>query len=333
MQGTQRNQSYEITAYTAPTTPNSPQVGGWSQPETGMFAPANFEDSELTRPVESYFDSGSQSPATIYSCLVNNTLQRHVKDVKERHINPVNYSNQWKKKMRDLFVKGNDSVLKFLIKPVASNPNLSQVEQLIRRYSRNEPLSQPNQILGDLVNDISGVDAMAFMGEILCEKVKENAAQNLGEQVKTVYETYRELMEEIMRKDQSINAKLTKLDKIQPRLTMLLDLGVDESTGNLEDQIQMYLEKVYNENSPEQEYRELLVLYKKMMVVRDLVNLLRISSSPDKEPLCGICLNESVGFALVPCGHTYCENCVRRQSNTCFVCRQLTTQKMKIFFS
>ena len=136
-----------------------------------------------------------------------------------------------------------------------------------------------------------------------------------------------------MRKDQSINAKLTKLDKIQPRLTMLLDLGVDETTGDLEQQIQMYLEKVYQENSPEPEYRELLVLYKKLMIVRDLVNLLRISSSPDREPICGICLNDSVSFALVPCGHTYCENCIRRQQTTCFVCRQLSSQRMKIFFS
>jgi hypothetical protein len=169
----------------------------------------------------------------------------------------------------------------------------------------------------------------------LAAKVKPeySAGQNLAEQVKELYEMYRELMEQIGEKDIRLKAKLSLLDKIQPRLTMLLDLGVSEETKELQKQIEVYLETVYRENNPEPEYRELLVLYKKFIYVRDLVTLLRLSASPDKEPICGICLNDTVGYVLVPCGHTYCEMCVRRQSAACFMCRQPTSNKVKIFFT
>ena len=296
------------------------------------YAPADFPDSEDTRPAESYLHSGSQSPATIYSTTLGNTMQRHYRDIRERNIATVNYAANWKKKIRDIFVRGNESVLGYLTKPIASHPTLSQVEQLIRRYSRTEVQHQPNEILKDIVADLSGVDTNAFIADRLRLKASENVIAQLGDQVKEIYDMYREVMDAIVERDLMLKAKLAVLDKVQPRLVMLLDLGVNETTEPLQTNIQEYLEKVYQENNPESEYLELLGLYKKLMAVRDLVQLLRISGYPDKEPICGICLNDTVMFALVPCGHTYCEGCSRRQSSHCFLCRQAASQRIKIFF-
>lgn len=304
--------------------------------ELASYAPADFEDSEATRPPESYLDSGSQSPATIYSSTVSNILQKQTRDIRDRAIPPAQYGNNWKKRIRDIFMRGNETTLKFLMKPVASNAQYSQIENLIRKYSRPDVqnITNTQQILQDYVSDLSGIDA-EFVNVRLAAKVKPeySAGQNLAEQVKELYEMYRELMEQIGEKDIRLKAKLSLLDKIQPRLTMLLDLGVSEETKELQKQIEVYLETVYRENNPEPEYRELLVLYKKFIYVRDLVTLLRLSASPDKEPICGICLNDTVGYVLVPCGHTYCEMCVRRQSAACFMCRQPTSNKVKIFFT
>ena len=312
------------------------QPSGYDSMELVSYAPADFEDSEATRPPESYLDSGSQSPATIYSSVVGNVLQRQVRDIRDRMISPAQYSGNWKKKIRDIYVRGNETVLKFLTKPVASNAQYSQIENLIRKYSRSDAPSFTNtqQLLQDYVSDLSGVDG-EFVNTRLAAKVKADvsAGQNLSEQVRELYEMYRELMEQIAQKDNVLKTKLYVLDKIQPRLTMLLDLGVSEETKELQRQIEVYLETVYKENNPEVEYRELLVLYKKFIYVRDLVNLLRLSASADREPICGICLNDTVGFALVPCGHTYCETCCRRLSTHCFMCRQTASNKVKIFFT
>ncbi len=304
--------------------------------ELVSYAPADFEDSEATRPPESYLDSGSQSPATIYSSTVNNVLQRQIRDVRERLISPLQHGNNWKKKIRDIFMRGNETVLKFLTKPVAANAQYSQIENLIRKYSRADSPSLANtqHLLQDYVSDLSGVDG-EFVNARLASRVKPDlsASQILAEQVKELYEMYRELMEQIAQKDTALKTKLYVLDKVQPRLTMLLDLGVSEETKELQRQIEVYLENVYKENNPETDYRELLTLYKKFIYVRDLVNLLRLSASPDKEPICGICLSDTVGFALVPCGHTYCETCCRRLSMHCYMCRQPATNKIKIFFT
>lgn len=297
------------------------------------YAPADFPDSEDTRPPESYLDSGSQAPATIYSSVVNNALQKQVRELRDRNTPLLTYINNWKRKIRDVFLQGNESVLGFLTKTTGSHPTIGQVETLIRRFSRSEVVGPANQILRDIVSDISGVDASAFLAERLSRKIQQNPIQSLAEQVREVYEVYRELMEQIGHLDTRIRQKLNILDKVQPRLVMLLDLDVNQTTTELEANIEAYLKSVYEKNNPETEYKELLVLYKKLMVVRDLLSLLRLSAGPEKEPICGICLNDAVTHVLVPCGHTYCDSCVRRQQRQCFVCRQGTSQAIRIFFT
>jgi len=297
------------------------------------YAPADFPDSEDTRPPESYLDSGSQSPATIYSSVINNSLTHHVRTIRDRHTGPVNYANNWKRKVRDVFLRGNETVLAYLTKTAASHPTIGQVETLIRRFSRNDAVSQPNQLLKDLVADLSGVDATGFLVERLNKKVQENPVTSLAEQIREVYDIYRELMDQITEVDLRLRQKMNLLDKVQPRLIMLLDLGVNETTTDLQANIETYLTTVYEENNPEADYKELLILYKKFMTVRDLVNMLRLSAGPEREPICGICLAEMVTHALVPCGHTYCDGCVRRQARQCFVCRQGASQAIRIFFT
>ena len=297
------------------------------------YAPADFPDSEDTRPPESYLDSGSQSPATIYSSVLNNATQRHVREIRDRHTSPISYANNWKRKIRDVFLRGNETVLAFLTKTTESHPTIGQVENLIRRFSRNEVVGQPNQILKDLVGDLSGVDCINFLAARLAAKQNENPVVGLAEQVQEVYEIYRELMNQIGEVDMRIKTKMNTLDKIQPRLVMLFDLGVNETTMDLQANIEKYLNQIYQENNPEADYRELLMLYKKLMAVRDLLHLLRVSAGPEKEPICGICLSEMVTHVLVPCGHTYCDGCVRRQARQCFVCRQGASQAIRIFFT
>jgi len=80
------------------------------------YAPADFADSEVTRPSETYLDSGSQAPATIFSSAITNTQATHFRDVRDRHVNPVTYAQNWKRKIRDLFHHGNEEVLGFLAK-------------------------------------------------------------------------------------------------------------------------------------------------------------------------------------------------------------------------
>jgi hypothetical protein len=306
------------------------QVGFPGSLDLQIYAPADFQDSEITRPPETYLDTGSQTPATIHSSVISNVLHRHTRELRDRHVNAVTYTQNWKRKVRDFFLKGNESVLSFLTKPVSSHPTLGQVEQLIRRYSKIEPeaFNASNKILKDLVTDLSGIDTTSLIEE----KIGESIHTFVG-RVHAVYELYRELQEQTMQNDVLLKAKINTLDKIQPRMMTLMELSVNEESAELEAQIEKYLQRVYSENNPEEAYKNTLILYKKFLAVKELLGMLRLSSSPDKEPICGICLDETVLYALVPCGHTLCDNCVRRQVGHCFICRQPVRERIKIYFT
>jgi hypothetical protein len=297
------------------------------------YAPANFLDSEETRPHETWLDSGSQAPATLYSSVISNTTHIHSKAIRDRHTMPVVYAMAWKRKVRDLFVKGNEAVLGFLTKPLASHPTMGQTEQLIRRYSRLEHVREGNaqMLLKDIVTDLSGENRFDFIESKLANYVG-GTTSDFVKQVDVVYAMYREVLEEIVTNDVKLKDKLNVLDKIQPRLKMLLDLDSTSDTQELEDKIEAYLKNVYEQNNPEAEYTKSLSLYKKFLVLKELVGMIRLSSSADREPICGICLNETVMFALVPCGHTFCEACSRRQV-ICYMCRTQCREKVKIFFT
>ncbi len=50
--------------------------------------------------------------------------------------------------------------------------------------------------------------------------------------------------------------------------------------------------------------------------------------------LCGICVENSVRFVFVPCGHTICEGCKSSlHGYNCHVCRKYIEKTVKIFFS
>ena len=295
----------------------------------GAYAPANFPDSEMTRPVETYLESGSQAPATIHSATVLNTQSQHFRDVRERHVNTVTYAQNWKRKIRDIFLNGNEEVLGFLTKPIASHPTFGPTEQLIRRYSKlEEDRHKDRHILRDILSDLSGTD----MNKVVEEELGEGLHSFVGK-IHKVYRLYREILEQTSTNDIRLKMKVATLDKIQPRLTTLIELGSSENTAELERQIEKYLQSIYNQNNPEEEYKTALQLYKKFMVIKEIVAMLRLSASSDKEPICGICLDETVVYALVPCGHTFCDSCAKKQYTQCFMCRQVFRDRIKIYFT
>jgi hypothetical protein len=306
---------------------------GYDSTLSAGYAPADFPDADATRPASSYIDSGSHAPATIYSTAINNSLQRHFKDIKDHQKNVQQISSSWKKSVRDLFFRGNETIFTFLTKPIGNHPTFSQTELFIRRFSRNDMQNNSGTILRDVLNDLSDINLSEGIEASLRKKAEgKPPIEALGAQVKEVYQIYREAFDEITQVDLSLRTKLQTLDKIQPRLTLLLELGVNEDTAELQKNIEVYLEKVYQENSPEADYKKLLLLYKKMGFLKELMTLLRLNEFSDKEPICSICLNEQISYVLTPCGHTFCEVCMKRQLNQCYICRGSVRDRVKIYF-
>ncbi len=93
-----------------------------------------------------------------------------------------------------------------------------------------------------------------------------------------------------------------------------------------------YLKKIYEESTIKEDYTALIAAYRRFASLRDIIQMSRAVVGKENEPLCTICLQDHVNYALAPCGHTYCQSCVRRQGNTCSVCRGSIKDRVKIYF-
>ena len=45
---------------------------------------------------------------------------------------------------------------------------------------------------------------------------------------------------------------------------------------------------------------------------------------------CSICLDNTISNCCIPCGHTYCSDCINK-TNNCYICRSIIINKIKIY--
>jgi hypothetical protein len=48
---------------------------------------------------------------------------------------------------------------------------------------------------------------------------------------------------------------------------------------------------------------------------------------------CSICLNKEVDSYFVPCGHTFCSQCIKKNNGDCFICRKKVLTVNSLFYS
>ena len=314
----------------------SPELGGMAGPNQ-QYASADFPDAEEMRPLGAVFDIGGHGISTPYSTAVNAIVNKHSDEVKGKAAAMLNLPGGWKKRLRDFLTTKNGDLLDFLKLSVASHPVLGPAEILLRRFGN--PQAGPNHpSVRDIVLDISGMAAPTaemIMGEInglLDVYSGEGALKNHAHHTRIIYDEYRAAGEEVLTQQAQLRAKLDKFDRIQGRISQVFEIDPNEKYPDLLEAMERYLAKVFRENAIEENYKKLIGAYRRFAVLRDVVTMSRSLLLQETEPICGICLADSVTFALTPCGHTYCQTCVRRQHAQCFMCRAAFKDKVKLFF-
>jgi hypothetical protein len=307
----------------------SPEWGGADGP--GLFSPADFADADELRPTAAVFDLGGNGSATPYTAAVNGLLIKHVDELKQKAAASVSIPTGWKKRLRDFLSAKNTQLLDFLSLSIPSHPTLGKGEMILRKFG-NVNLHANHPTVRDLVLDSSGVDVT---GEIAAGLVALRTADGMKDYiagVRYIQDQYREAGEEALRQEQAFRAKIETLDKLQGRLSMLFDLDPTEKYQPLMEVTEEYLETVFKKNQIEEGYRAFITAYRKFLALREVVLMTRAITAQECEPLCTICLQESIGVAMVPCGHTFCMVCARKQVGACFVCRGVVRDKVKLFF-
>ena len=315
-------------------------LGGLSIQGGAAYASANFGDAEDNRPSGANMEAlgGNNDPI---QGIVHQTLSRNITEGMPAQSSPQlsSYSihtNNWRKRLREMMIRQNETTLSFLFRPSADHSVVGPVQQALRRYAIREDIDTNairtfKQVLGDL----SGSSLQQIQNEIEECVLKKGTSSltNLRAQVNALIELYKETGEKLLECESQLKLRLEKMDKIQRRVSTVIELQTNEAMPELISSLESYLKISFRDMSVEPYYKNLLFLYQKHIALREAIQIFKTGSQITSEPLCPICLGESVAMAIVPCGHTFCVTCARRMMHECGVCRGKIRDRMKLFFT
>jgi len=304
------------------------------------YASANFGDAEDTRPMGAHMESlgGSNDPI---QGIVQQSLSRNITEGMPPHTSPQlsSYSihtNNWRKRLREMMIRQNETTLSFLFRPSTEHATIGPVEQALRRYAIRQDIDTSSvRTFRQVLSDLSGTQLQKIQNEIeeCVSKKGTSSLANLRAQVNALIELYKETGEKLLECENQLKLRLEKMDKIQKRVSTVIELQTNEAIPEVVSSLENYLKISFRDMSVEPYYKDLLYLYQKHISLREAIHIFKTGSQVVNEPMCPICLSESVSMAIVPCGHTFCITCARRMMNECGVCRGKIRERMKLFFT
>jgi len=240
-----------------------------------------------------------------------------------------------KKKLRELISKHNSELFSFMMHPEKLPSIINIAETIFRKYGQDAPTIKGHttqQMLKDLHLDMSLEQMVAYFDDGLKQLQGEGALQDFMKQLRWIFSQYRIIGEEVLRLETVLFQKMEVLDKLQNRIPMVTGLAENEALPELIGAFSKYATHVYASSHFEETYRQLVEEYKKWSMCRQLVCMPHTMAQA-KEPQCSICLMEPISNAIVPCGHTFCGNCSKKQNTTCFMCRGQIRERIKLYFT
>jgi hypothetical protein len=311
---------------------DSPVLGGITGP--GAYSPADFLDAQELQPLGAAFDIGGHGSSTPYSNAVNSMIHKQTEEMKGRASALLHLPSGWKRRLREFLSTKNNELLDFMKLSVPSHNVIGPGEILLRRFGN--PQVTPNHVsVRDIVMDISGAGEKTLeeLNSLLDQFKSDGNLTNYANQTRVIFDEYKAAGEEVLRQQTAVKIKLDKLDRIQSRISGILEIEPNEKYLPLMETVEEYIKKLYTDCNFEDDYKKLMDAYRRFASLRDVVTMARTILSHETEPLCSICLNETIAFAITPCGHTLCQTCIRKQSNQCFFCRGPIRDKIKLYFT
>jgi hypothetical protein len=259
--------------------------------------------------------------------MVQNILGHHLRE----NVTPAPSQVNWRKRLREMMTQQKEKVLSFLARPVTEHSLLGPVEIIIRRYSiRQEVAASSVKTCRQLLADISGSTVNQDIAEALAKKGASSLTQ-MKEQINTLMEMYKNTGQLLMDEENRLKISLEKIDKVQKRVSTIMELQENEATTDLIASLEKYLAVSFRETDIETSYKNIIKLYQRHLALREAIQVFKVQDN--HEPPCPICLEDSVGTAISPCGHTFCSSCSKKMVNECGMCRGKIRDRLKLFFA
>ena len=295
-----------------------------------LFSPADFADADDLRPTAVIFDVIGNGNAAQYTTAVNGVLTKHIDEIKQKVSSLVNIPGGWKRKLREFLGQKNTELLDFLKLSINSHPTLSKGDVIMKRFGQ---ITSNQNNVREYMLDISGANAVEKHTNHLSSIRTDDGIKDYVQMTRYIFDEYRAAGDEALAQEVLLRSKLDVFDKIQARLSSILDIDTTPESNALFQATEAYVNSIFEKNQIKEAYTSFIEAYRKFISIRDIVVMSRSIHSVENEPFCGICFIEQVSYALSPCGHTYCQTCMRKQGSACFICRGNIRDKVRIYFS
>lgn len=294
-----------------------------------QYASAEFENDN--QPIGAAFDISGSGNDNAYTTALTNIVSSTVDGMNNEIRTLLPKTEDWKKRLREFLSKKNTDLLDFLNLSVTSHPTLGKGDALLWKFNSRNIIPFAG-LIKKAVMDVSGADIFSEVNAAIAEFRTDNSVADLKATVQYIYDEYRKAGDAILRAETMMKMKLDVFDKIQKTIIALLELDPKSGTNGLMTETEQYLTNVFEMNKIQSSYEELIAAYRRFVVLREFVQMFRIVQTKENEPLCPICFEAAVTHCMNPCGHTVCEQCLKRQKHACFMCRGPIENTLRLYF-
>lgn len=294
------------------------------------FSPADFGDAEDLRPMAIQLDPTGTGAPLPYSLLVENVMLRQTTEIKEKTLTPSPLPPHWRRKLKEFLHTKNEELLSFVKKPLQPSHPLYRTEHFLKKFGRPD-FQATHPSLQTTFLDASGSTCIAQI-ESQLKTIGPSNGKQIVDQVRWLLEEYKSAGEDCLTQENALKLKLDVFDKTYQRVVALYELPANEHFDKVGDALEQYIQQLFQEHALEDQYKKTIEAYRRFISLREMIQTFRFIDLAEKEPLCSICLTESVQFALTPCGHTFCGTCVKKQAHACYMCRSVIRDRVKIYF-
>jgi hypothetical protein len=271
-------------------------------------------------------------PGVPLTTAVQNIKSRHLHDIGVTVPDERHFLKSWRRSLQELITQQNSSLLSFLVASGGSGsdkePDLTRrCNDVLAKYSK--PAWSFTASTKDLVLPVSPLN----------ESAASWAQEEIGldplvlrEHLRKTIQLYIQTASKLSAVEGRLNEKLQRLEVVVSRINELMFLEPSCELEGLTAPTREYLESVYSKLSIEEDYKELTEQYARFSLLKELVSLAGFQRT-GTSPTCTICMTKEVTHAVIPCGHTFCDECCNKQMTGCFICRVQIRDRLRLYYS
>jgi len=265
---------------------------------------------------------------------IHNISARNLHDIAASLPDDRQFLRSWRKQLQDCLQQQHSRMIRFLLATDASGssvvpePTESELvrrcQELLTKYSR------PTWNFASSVRDLA------------LPTSTDTAAEEEGRDLGIAPAALRDIQRRAIRlyvgaatavctAEGRLEEKLRRLETVVGRINDMMFLEPTAELEGLAGPAREYLDSVLERVSIEDDYRAMIDAYRRFAVLRGVVSVAQFQRQA--APTCTICMAKEVSQAMVPCGHTFCEDCCRPQMTSCYICRVQIRDKLRLFFS